>query len=202
MMRRYPNRWKSVLPAFLATIGVAAACAVGASVNTNRALAATYGYCSSPDAPARMTLAYQPSAAEVADATSGAGLTSTVLVRLDGAGRVVDDSVWTSSGSDTFDTEALRAVRFSRFVPESRSCIGTPGTYLVTVSSTSDDQLVYNLGSRPSYAFSPVIVRARCPLPDSPAHMTYTYRPEWPEVAVDQGVGPAIATVALTLDAD
>lgn len=160
-----------------------------------------YGNCVVADSPAHMIYAYQPGWAEVAAAQGSSQPTTIVLVRLDGNGNVIDDSVWRSSGNSVFDNEALRAVRLSSFAPEQRSCVGYAGSYLVDVSGAQTHLAYTGLGPPPLYTFEPIIVRAQCPLSDQPARVTYQYQPEWPEVALAQGVAPATSTVAVTIDA-
>lgn len=159
--------------------------------------------CQSQYSPAYMIYAYQPNGSDVAVASRGGVPMTTVLVRLDAVGNVVDDFVWRSSGNGVFDSEALTAVRFSRFVPETRDCAGYGGTYLVNVRATPQSQLAYSqITPTPYYAFAPIIVRASCGTAERPAQLTYAYQPEWPEVALAQAVAPATTTVAVTIDAN
>ena len=153
--------------------------------------------------PAYMTYTYQPNGADVAAASGGGLPMTTILVRLDASGNVVDDFVWRSSGNAAFDSEALAGVRYSRFSPEMRCCAGYAGTYLVNVKATPQSHLAYSqITATPYYAFAPIIVRASCGTADTPAQVTYAYQPEWPEIALAQGIGPATTTVAVTIDSN
>jgi TonB family protein len=157
--------------------------------------------CNVPYTSAHMTFAYQPTWSEVNAASRGGMPTTTVLVRLDAGGTVLDDSLWRSSGNADFDAQAVRAVQLSTFAPETRNCVAVSGSYLVNVTGTPQSHLAYSsFTPTPYQMFAPIIVRAQCSSVDGPARITYAYQPEWPEVALAQSVPPATTTVIVTID--
>ncbi len=199
-MRKCMNRARAALVAALFAAIVGYALATPANAQPTYYGPAAYSNCTTPDSPVRLKNAYQPGWPELSVVQAAGFPTTTVLVIVDAYGNVVDDSVWRSSGNYAFDNEALKAIKMSSFFPETHGCLGYRGTYLIDVSGGST-QLAYGpIGAPPLPTFEPIIVRASCETPDSPARITLAYPPEWPEVAIDQGVQPSLVTVAVTLD--
>jgi TonB family protein len=199
-MQKRTNRASAAFAAALLAAIVGCALAAPANAQTTYDGPAAYPTCPSPDSPARLKNAYQPAWSELASVQPAGQSTTTVLVIVDAYGNVVDDSVWRSSGNLAFDNEVLRAIKMSSFFPETHNCLGYRGTYLLDVTG-GPAQLEYgSIGLPPLPTFEPIIVRASCQTPDSPARITLAYPPEWPEVAIDQGVQPSLVTVAVTLD--
>jgi TonB family protein len=199
-MRKCTNRARAALAAALFAGIIGCVLALPAHAQTTYSGPWAYPNCTAPDSPVRLRNAYQPAQSELWAFQNAGFPTTTVLVIVDAYGNVVDDSVWRSSGNASFDTEALRAIKLSSFFPETHNCLGYRGTYLIDVTGGAT-QLAYGaIGAPPLPTFEPIIVRASCETPDSPARITLAYPPEWPEVAIDQGVGPSLVTVAVSLD--
>jgi len=59
--------------------------------------------------------------------------TSTVMIRLSSAGKLVSESVFGTSGNAYLDRAALLSARLTSFTPEVRNCAAVGGSYLYSV---------------------------------------------------------------------
>jgi TonB family protein len=97
---------------------------IGASVST----------CAVPFAPAGVTAAVTELPA-IAVAQNASGIAA-VRVALDARGRLVGESILSSSGNRWLDRAALRTARLSRYAAETRNCGRVGGEYALVVDFT------------------------------------------------------------------